>query len=258
MTEEVLHGGDLTTVVKIGDTVRREIGPWSAAVHELLLHFERVGFDGAPRFLGIDEQGREILTFVEGEPAHAPVPAADQVVWELGRLLRRMHDAQVGFEPPADAEWQRFPGEEPDGEVICHDDLFWTNVVCRDGLPAVLIDWDLAKPAPRLADVARASSYWVPLIHDSIAKDWGLPTERRGHRLRLLCDAYGLERDERTGLLDEVVRRRQFGYEAHRLWGGIERRPGWREMWDEGSADRFAANMRWLEDNRSELERWLT
>ena len=97
MTEEVLHGGDLTTVVKIGDTVRRETGPWSAAVHELLLHFERVGFDGAPRFLGIDEQGREILDFVEGEPAHAPVPAADQVVWELGRLLRRMHEAQVGL-----------------------------------------------------------------------------------------------------------------------------------------------------------------
>ena len=89
--------------------------------------------------------------------------------------------------------------------MICHDDLFWTNVVFRAALPAVLIDWDLAKPAPRLADVARASSYWVPLIHDSI-EDWGLPTERRGHRLRLLCDAYGLERDERTGLLDEVVR----------------------------------------------------
>jgi hypothetical protein len=257
VNEEVLHGGDLTTVIKIGDTVRRETGPWSTAVHALLRHFERVGFDGAPRFLGIDEQGREILTFAEGEPAHAPVPADDGVVWELGLLLRRMHDAQVGFEPPADAQWQRFPGEEPTGEVICHDDLFWTNVVFRDGLPAVLIDWDLAKPAPRLADVARAASYWAPLIDDSIAEDWGLPADRSGERLRLLCDAYGLEAEERARLLDEVVRRRQFGYEAHRLWGGVERRPGWREMWDAGSAERFATNMRWLEEHRSDLERWL-
>ncbi|MDX6438977.1 MAG: hypothetical protein QOF45_1560 [Gaiellaceae bacterium] len=258
MTEEVLHGGDVTMVVKVGDTVRRETGPWSPAVHALLRHFERVGFDGAPRFLGIDEQGREILAFAEGQPALAPVPADDQVVWELGLLLRRMHEAQSGFEPPPDAQWQHFPGEEATGEVICHDDLFWTNIVFRDGLPAVLIDWDLAKPAPRLADVARAASYWAPLILDSIAEEWGLPTDRRGERLRLLCDSYGLEAHEREGLLDEVVRRRQLGYEAHRIWGGIERRAGWREMWDEGSAERFTANMRWLEDNRGELGRWLT
>jgi phosphotransferase family enzyme len=257
VTEQVLHGGDLTTVVRVGDTVRRATGPWSPAVHALLLHFERAGFDGAPRFLGIDERGREILSFVEGEPAHAPVPAGDDVVWDLGRLLRRMHDAQEGFEPPADAAWQRFPGEEPNGEVVCHDDLFYTNVIFRDGRLDAVIDWDLAKPAPRLADVARAASYWAPLIHDSIARDWGLPTERRGERLRLLCDAYGLAASDRAQLLDEVVRRRKLGYEAHRVWGGIERRPGWREMWDEGSADRFATNMRWLEQHRTKLERSL-
>ena len=44
-------------------------------MHALRRHFERVGFDGAPRFLGIDEDGREILSFVQGEPGHAPVPA---------------------------------------------------------------------------------------------------------------------------------------------------------------------------------------
>lgn len=56
MTEQVLHGGDLNLVVRVGDAVRRPTGPWSPAVHALLLHFERVGFDGAPRFLGLDEQ----------------------------------------------------------------------------------------------------------------------------------------------------------------------------------------------------------
>jgi hypothetical protein len=255
--EQVLHGGDLNIVAKIGNTVRRPTGPWSDAVHALLLHFEQAGFDGAPRFLGIDEQGREILSFAEGEPGHAPVPAGDEVVWEVGRLLRRMHDAQAGFEPPADARWQRFPGEEEEGEVVCHDDLFWTNVIFREGRPVALIDWDLAKPAPRLADVARAASYWGPLLRDSIAQDWGLSTDRSGERVRLLCDAYGLAASERPGLLDEVVRRRRLGYEAHRLWGGVERRPGWREMWDAGSAEQFEANLRWLEEHWSELERWL-
>jgi hypothetical protein len=257
VTEEILYGGDINTVVKVDETVRRPTGPWSEAVHALLVHFEQVGFDAAPRFLGIDEQGREILSFVEGEPAHAPVPSDDEVVVELGRLLRRMHDAQEGFERPADAQWQLFPGEEGTGEVICHDDLFWTNVIFWDGAPAALIDWDLAKPSSRLTDVARACSYWAPLLRDSIALDWGLPTDRRGERMRLLCDAYGLDAAERAGVLDEVVRRRRFGYEAHRLWGGVERRPGWREMWDAGSADQFAANMAWLDEHRPELERWL-
>jgi Phosphotransferase enzyme family len=257
VTEEVLHGGDINTVVKVDNTVRRPTGPWSEAVHALLRHFEHVGFEGAPRFLGIDAQGREILSFVEGVPARAPVPAEDEVVEALGRLLRRMHDAQEGFEPPGGAAWQLLPGEDGSGEVICHDDLFWTNVIFRDGLPAALIDWDLAKPASRVADVARACSYWAPLLRDSIALEWGLPTERRGERMRLLCDAYGLDATERARVLDEVVRRRRLGLEAHRLWGGVERRPGWREMWDAGSAEQFAANMRWLEEHRPELERWL-
>lgn len=176
MKEELLHGGDLTAVLRVADTARRAIGPWSRAVHARLHHVGRVGFDGAPRFLGLDEQAREILSFVEGEPGHAPVPAGDDPVAELGRLPRRVHDAQVGFRPPPDARWQALPGELPTGDVICHDALFWTNVVC---------------------------------------------------------------------------------YEAHRQWGGIEQRPGWRKLWEAGSAQPFEQNLRWLEAARPELEPWL-
>lgn len=257
MSEEVLTGGDLTRVVRVADTVRRETGPWSPAVHALLRHFESVGFDGAPRFLGIDEQGREILSYVEGEPAHAPVPADDEVLVALGELLRRMHAAQAGFRQPADARWQSFSGESPVGEVVCHNDLFWTNIVFRDGYPAALIDWDVAVPGSRLLDIGSAASYWAPLRTDTEAEAWGLPLDRRGKRLRLLCDAYGLDAKERLRLLEEFPARRRLGYEAHRVWGGIERLPGWREMWDAGSGERILANLAWIEEHRAELERWL-
>jgi hypothetical protein len=40
--------------------VRRPAGPHSPLVHALLAHLESVGFEGAPRFLGIDESGREV------------------------------------------------------------------------------------------------------------------------------------------------------------------------------------------------------
>ena len=53
--EARLQGGNLTGVVRIGETVRRAPGPWTPAVHALLRHLEYVGFTGSPRALGMDE-----------------------------------------------------------------------------------------------------------------------------------------------------------------------------------------------------------
>lgn len=65
--EERLEGGNTTTVVRVADTVRRSVGPWTPAVHALLEHLHAVGFDGAPRVLGIDDLDREVLAYVDGE-----------------------------------------------------------------------------------------------------------------------------------------------------------------------------------------------
>jgi len=257
VSEVPLVGGDVhireNVVVRVGDTVRRPVGPHTPAVHALLRHFETVGFDGAPRACGLDERGREILSFVEGEPGLAPVPADDEVVEALGRLLRLMHEAQHGFVAPADAHWHDGPLRPPPGDVICHNDLFWPNVVFRRGVPVALIDWDLAVPAPRLYDLASAANFWVPLAHDERAVRWGLSPTRHGERLRLLCDGYGLARTERLGLLDVVAHRNAMGFEIHRLWGGVERRSGWREMWDAGSGDALLARNAWFEAHRADL-----
>ena len=64
--EEPLEGGNLSVVVRVGETVRRPTGPWTPAVHALLDHLEAKGFPGSPRARGLDEQGREILTFLPG------------------------------------------------------------------------------------------------------------------------------------------------------------------------------------------------
>jgi len=257
VSEIPLAGGDVNVgenvVVRVGDTVRRQLNDRADAVHALLLHFESVGFDGAPRFLCVDERGREVLTFVEGEPALAPVPADDYVVGDLGRLLRRMHDAQAGFSLPAGVRWPPLPVEPTPESVVCHNDLFWPNVVFRDGRPVALIDWDLAAPAPRLYDLASAANYWVPLQPDDQAAEWGLAARERGERLRLLCDAYGLDRDARVALPDVVSHRNELGYEAHRVLGGEQRRPGWREMWDAGSGERILARAAWFEAERDDL-----
>src|SRR6266851_6013170 len=95
--EEVLSGGNLSVVVRIGDTVRRPVGPWTSAVHALLRHLESVGFDGAPRVHGFDEAGREILEYIPGAVAwgqgHHRLLGRLADVERAGRLLRTFHDA---------------------------------------------------------------------------------------------------------------------------------------------------------------------
>ncbi len=80
--EEVLVGGSVNHVVRVGDTVRRPTGPRTPAVHAFLRHLESVGYPYAPRVLEVDEQDREVLTFIPGEglrrPWH-PALRADEV-----------------------------------------------------------------------------------------------------------------------------------------------------------------------------------
>lgn len=96
--EELLYGGitNAGLVSRIGDTVRRPQRPTSPATHALLGHLERVGFEGAPRLLGVDDRSREVRSFVPGEAAIAPYAAwalSDEALVSVAQLLRRYHDA---------------------------------------------------------------------------------------------------------------------------------------------------------------------
>jgi len=102
--EEQLVGGvaNKGAVVRVGDTVRRPAGPWSATTRSLLEHLESVGFDEAPRYLGTDEQGRDVLSYIEGVVPLPPFPdwsMTDDVLVDLAGLLRRYHQAVASFDP---------------------------------------------------------------------------------------------------------------------------------------------------------------
>lgn len=224
-------------------------------MHALLRHLEEAGCDSVPRVVGYDGTF-EYLEFVPGEAPSKPVAAelaGDEALASVARLLRRVHDAAAGFRPPADARWRSFVGAPETGELVCHNDLYPGNVVFRDGAAAAIIDWDFAAPAPRLFDVASLARFWAPLSTDEQALAWGWPVERRAERLRLVCDAYGLEPGDRARLLEAVKRKNRIDHRTLTTWGpaGVH---GFERMWREGGAEKVSANLAWLERHEAELE----
>src|SRR3712207_2187978 len=106
--EQRFEDGNITAVVRVGDTVRRATGPWTPAIHALLLHLEARGFDGAPRVLGRDPVGREVLSYLAGRTAPASLDnlRSDDVLAAVARLTRCYHDVAASFVAPAGAAWQ--------------------------------------------------------------------------------------------------------------------------------------------------------
>ena len=245
--------------VLVDGQVHRSTGHWTASVHCLLRHLESVGFDGAPRIVGFDGTGREILTWVDGEAPGYPWPAwmqTDDALVELAVLLRSYHDAVAGFEPPIDASWRAWLGS-PGGPIIRHGDLWPANVVFQSGRASALIDWDFAQPGTVLDDLASAAKHWVPLCSDDRALEdgWELPVDRR-HRLEVLCDGYGLHREGRAALIPTVLRNARYGFLSHRTWGeaGV---PGFAEMWNAGSGASILGDQAWLRAAQFDLRHFL-
>lgn len=231
VTDEVpLSGGNVNgMVVRVGDTVRRAAGPWTPAVHALLAHLHDVGFDGAPKPLGVDHQGREVLSFVPGTvawPDHFHLVDGDRPVRRVARLIRDFHDAVAGFVPPPDARWQAlFPPDRD--EIIAHHDLAPWNLIVGDQGWA-FIDWDAAAPGSRLWDIAYALHGFVPLSAD--------PHWRRddaAHRMRVFVDAYDLDEAERHALIPLLARRTRAMSDFLAAQASLGVQP-WTQLWETG------------------------
>ena len=107
--DEVALGGNISGAVRVGPTVRRRAGYWTPAVHALLEYLAQHGLE-APRPIGMDERGREILSYVEGQAVPGwpdPFPAwiySDACLHDAATGLRRFHDLVRGFDPPANPD----------------------------------------------------------------------------------------------------------------------------------------------------------
>ncbi|MET1075960.1 MAG: phosphotransferase [Umezawaea sp.] len=231
MLEQRLPGGFVNEVVRVGDTVRRPSAGGFA--HRLLEHLE--DWPGAPRLLGVDSRGREVLEFLDGHVAwEAEQPAevgSEASLAGVARLTREFHDLTTGL--------------AGDQEVVCHNDLSPKNTVYRDsgkGLrPVAFIDWDHAGPGSRVHDLAHVCWQYTGMGPgadvDAVARD-----------IRAICEAYGL--DDRSTLIDAVL------WWQDRCWRGIvaDEGPAGKRLRAAGVVEEVRGKYDWVAGHRVELD----
>lgn len=231
MHEEPLPGGFVGAAVRVGATVRKAAPADVTFVRRLLGFFAQHEWPGAPRFLGVDERGRQMLSFVDGDVPPDAAPLGDAALVAVARLVRQFHDLTAGSALAGDQE------------VVCHHDLSPRNTVFRDGTPVAFIDWDLAGPGLRVQDVAHVCWQFVPLGP-------GVAIQDAARRVQVIADAYGW--DDPVVLLDTV------SWWQDRCWRGIEAGaaagvPAMVRLRDAGVVDEVRAAYTWTQRHAGRL-----
>jgi tRNA A-37 threonylcarbamoyl transferase component Bud32 len=185
---QLLGGRTATEVVRIGNTVRHLVGPHSEFKHALLKLLEEKSFGHAPRFLGIDEKGREILTFIEGRVSHGEISWTDDQLIKVVQMLKDFHNATAGNE---------LAGEK---EVVCHNDIAPWNTVLENNVPIAFIDFDDAAPGNRIDDLAYFLWTFLELGNN-------VPADVQAVKMQKLCEVYGLV--DKHKLVDAILEQQE-------------------------------------------------
>ncbi|MGW1007343.1 phosphotransferase [Streptomyces sp. NPDC002520] len=242
MTESFLPGGFVNAVVRVGDTVRRPASARTKFVADLLRLLEASGWSGAPRYLGVDDEGREVLSYLDGyvawEPRQPAAVSSDESLVTVARLVREFHDLMAGTPLAGDQE------------VVCHNDLSPKNTVYQlyggELRPTAFIDWDLAAPGARIHDIAQVC--WQYLDLGPSVTD----VEEAARRMRLIVDSYELS--DRQRLVPTIL------WWQDRCWRGIQTRAdagdvAMARLRDAGAVRQVQTAYEWVSDHRGALER---
>jgi phosphotransferase family enzyme len=251
--EEALSGGAMLDrgIVRVGETVRRPWDVWSSSVHAVLEHLANAEFVEAPKFLGRDEQGREVLTFLEGEDSGWPLRPhflTDQGAFELGCLVRRLGQALSSYAPADDAVWQFAVGTPAEGQALQHGDLGPWNIVWSGEKVSGIIDWDFLHPGDPDFDLGYLAWTAVPFMSDERAAIKGFPdVPDRSARAHAFADGAEVAPSRLIkAVLDAQVT------QAQRIDSlGVQGAEPWRTFRDRGLGEDAFQDVAW-----SRRERW--
>jgi hypothetical protein len=256
--EEQLLGGiaNAGQVVRVGPHVLRPSSPHSGSIHAFLRAVRDAGFEGASSPVGIDEDGRERLVFIDGDVPVTPYPdwsQSDTALASIARLLRRLHDAARRFDPHG-LTWDDALADPEGGTLVCHNDVELSNVVFRNGVAVALLDFEFAAPGRPVYDLAQLARLCVPIDDDFDQARMGWRAADRPTRLRLVADAYGLDRNGRAVLLAAMTDAMD-RIEAAVRRGVDAGDPNVIAMWNRtGGSARYDRRRRWWTDHQDHFK----
>jgi thiamine kinase-like enzyme len=259
-----LSGGNLTSIYKKNETVLREQKPWSSTIHRVLLHLEKVGHTNSPRFIGIDDSGKEVLSFVPGDcKFDYPFTNDEQeqllIIKNVAEMMRKYHDASLSFERTERDNWMFSYNGQLEKEVICHNDIAPYNITFVNDIPYGMIDFDTCCPAPRIWDIVYALYRFVPFsekLYDSEKQEYrnydvDRDKEFRKNSIPVFFSAYGMECPK--DLFEQMTMRLQaladlINEEAKNGNGAFEK------MLEEGHRDFYLREIEFIKEHSKE---WL-
>jgi len=244
----LLGGLEAGRVVRVGETVRRPAGPWTPTLFALLRRLQRKGFP-APRPLGTDARGREILSFLPGEGSNWPWPAAllaTDGARQIGAMLRAYHAAVADFKAPSPAVWRHGPQALRPGEIVLHGDFGPHNLIWEAGRLTGVIDFELARPGDAAEDVGFAAIRAAQLRPDEMTRPVGFaaPPDRRA-RLAAFAEGYGWAA---AALIPAALMAQRGEIERAVRLGGAGLEP-WATFVRRGIVDKARLELAWLEAN---------
>ena len=259
MHEEPLAGGVVNAgkVTRVGPEVLRPSNPNSPSIHRFLSGLRDTGFEGASMPVGIDDDGRERLLFIEGDVPLPPYPAwaqLDSALASIAILMRRFHDTSRSFDSTG-STWSDEMVDPAGGPIVCHNDVCLENVVFKRGIAVGLLDFDFAAPGRGVYDLAQMARMCVPIDDDVNAARLGWQPADRPARLRLVADAYGLDqtsRPELLAILSDTIVSAGGAFVRRRVEAGD---PNFINMWNEmGGKNRFDRRRRWWAEHQNRFE----
>jgi hypothetical protein len=229
--EIALKGGQSNLgVVRIGDTVRRP-PKRDGFTHLLLKYLEENDFPYASRFLGYDDEGREMYSYIQGEVPHGQFVLHEENILECAQILRQFHDVSSKSSLRGDQE------------TVCHNDFAPWNIVVRDGQVAGIIDFDEAAPGVRIEDLGYF--IWTVL---NLGDD--IPVEEQARKMKLICDMYGLK--DRSEVVDAILRQQERILEKRKILAESDITPEKRD-YSAGKVIQIQKEIEWVLENKQNI-----
>jgi len=196
MSDEIpLTGGRMTQgVVRKGNYVLRPCCTNSVFVHEVLKWLELKNVSVAPRFVGLSDDGREIITYLSGispenlgsYKGNTQWKPTENQLYETGKIIKTLHTALLDFPVCMN------------GQTVCHNDLSPCNFMFENDMPYAVFDWDAAGIGDPLNDLAYAAWMWSDLGNEENSPI------NIGKTINTILDAYELSKNKRLSFHEKI------------------------------------------------------